>query len=120
MKFLALVASLLALTAAHAAPPAAEIESLLAYVRALEGATFIRNGAEHSAPEAASHLRMKWEKQRAKVRTAEDFITLCASKSSMSGERYQIRFNDGHLSYADDVLSAELTRRRKSAAEARP
>jgi hypothetical protein len=119
MKLLALFAFLLGVTALHASPPAAEIESLLTYVRGLEGCAFIRNGTEHSAPDAASHLRMKWEKQRAKVRTAEEFIALCASKSSMSGERYQIRFKDGRLAYADDVLGAELARLRNSAAEAR-
>jgi hypothetical protein len=29
------------------------------------------------------------------VKTAEDFIRLCGSKSSVSGKAYRIRFSDG-------------------------
>jgi len=33
----------------------------------------------------------------ARVRTAENFITCCATGSSMSGEKYRIRFADGRV-----------------------
>jgi hypothetical protein len=93
-----------------AAPPRAadEIEHLLKYVRQLEGATFIRNGDEHSCQEAESHLRLKWSRQTSSITSAERFIDLCATKSSLSGKRYQIRFSDGTVRNAADVLAKEL------------
>lgn len=99
--------------AVHAATPATrEIELLLAYVGGLDSATFIRNGGEHTAAEAQAHPRMKWEKQADQVKSAEDFIALCASRSSLSGARYEIRRKDGTKVYADDLLRAELARLR--------
>ena len=100
MKSLSVVFFLLAATACHAANPDKEIESLLHYLGALDGAVFIRNGSEHTAPEAEAHLRMKWEKQQDKIHSAEDFIVLCGTQSSMSGTPYEIRFKDGKVAGA--------------------
>ena len=61
----------------------------------LKGAKFVRNGTEYEAPAAASHLRLKLKAAGRKVKTAEDFIQYCASRSSISGEPYLIRFTDG-------------------------
>jgi hypothetical protein len=74
----------------------AKIQYLLASVEALEGAKFIRNGSEYDARAASSHLRLKLKMAGDKVRTAEDFIKLCASQSSMTGEPYLIRFSSGN------------------------
>ncbi|OPX99307.1 MAG: hypothetical protein A4E60_02826 [Syntrophorhabdus sp. PtaB.Bin047] len=74
---------------------AARIQYLIASVEALEGAKFIRNGSEHDARAAADHLRLKLKVAGNKVKTAEDFIKYCASRSSMTGEPYLIRFADG-------------------------
>jgi len=73
----------------------AKIQYLLASVEALEGAKFIRNGREYDARAASSHLRLKLKVAGNKVKTAEDFIKLCASKSSITGEPYLMRFADG-------------------------
>jgi hypothetical protein len=73
----------------------ARIEYLIASVEALEGAKFIRNGREYEARTASNHLRLKLRGVGDRVKTAGDFITLCASKSSMSGEPYLIRLADG-------------------------
>ena len=67
------------------------------------GATFIRNGDNHSSEEAAEHLSGKWRRARAflwfKTRqsefTPEQFITHIASKSSLSGKPYQIKLKNG-------------------------
>jgi hypothetical protein len=75
----------------------AKIQYLIASVEALQGTTFIRNGREHDASSASNHLRLKLKTMGDKVKTAEDFIDLCASKSSMSGEPYLIRFADGSI-----------------------
>lgn len=85
-----------------------KIEHLIASLRNMEGAVFIRNGSEHSAQEAAEHLKAKWEKHRSKIKTANDFIEHLATKSSMSGELYKIRFADGKTVPTAEVLNREL------------
>ena len=94
------------------------IEDLIAAVGQLKGATFIRNGSEHTAAEAAGHLRLKWKNAGSRVRTAEDFIRVCASASSMTGRAYRIRLADGREMDSADFLNAEL--RRFDAAKLRP
>jgi len=76
---------------------AAKIRYLIASVETLEGAKFIRNGSEYDARSAANHLRLKLKNAGDRVRTAEDFIKFCGSKSSMSGEPYLIRLTDGTI-----------------------
>lgn len=105
LKFLPLF--LLTAVAAVAAP-VDEIESLLHYIGGLQGATFIRNGSEYPASAAESHLRLKCSNQKKQVQTAEDFIRLCGTKSSMSGDPYLIRFADGHEEPAATVLTRQL------------
>ena len=73
----------------------AKIQYLIASVEALEGAKFIRNGSEYDARAASDHLRLKLKVAGKKVKTAEDFIKFCASKSSITGEPYLMRFADG-------------------------
>jgi len=72
-----------------------KINYLIASVESLQGATFIRNGREHDARTASNHLRLKLRTMGYRIQTAEDFIELCASKSSMTGEPYLIRLMDG-------------------------
>jgi len=87
-----------------------KIDRLIAFVGRLQGAMFIRNGAEHGPAEAAKHLQLKRDKAGDRVRSAEDFIRLCASHSYLSGEAYLIRFADGRTRTAEDVLREELAR----------
>ncbi|OPY83521.1 MAG: hypothetical protein A4E65_00488 [Syntrophorhabdus sp. PtaU1.Bin153] len=72
-----------------------KIRYLIDSIEALEGAKFIRNGREYDAQAASSHLRLKLKAAGARVRTAEDFIKFCASKSSITGKPYFIRFGEG-------------------------
>ncbi|MER2996137.1 DUF5329 family protein [Pontibacter populi] len=85
-----------------------KIDYLIDNIRGMKGATFIRNGSEHSCQEAADHLKAKWEKHGAKIKSAEDFITHLATKSSMSGEVYKIRFADGREEPTGEVLLKAL------------
>jgi type IV secretory pathway VirB10-like protein len=89
---------------------AQKIDRLIAHVASLEGAVFIRNGKEYGPAEAAKHLQYKREKAGDRVKTADDFIRLCASHSYLSGEAYLIRFKDGRTRTAEDVLREELAR----------
>ncbi|MDB6173435.1 MAG: hypothetical protein JWL59_2746 [Chthoniobacteraceae bacterium] len=84
------------------------IESLVKTLEGLKGAKFIRNGSEYGASEAGSHLRMKLAKAGDKVKTAEDFIQLCASQSYLSGKKYQIKMSDGKVVEAGAYLTARL------------
>ncbi len=99
-------------SAAEVASSQVEIEHLLAFVKNLENARFIRNGTEYSAAEAEKHLRAKWQKLRSKITTAEAFVEQCATRSSMSGEVYQIRLSDGTRRPAAELIFAELARLR--------
>jgi len=90
------------------AEPSDEIEPLLHYVGVLDGASFVRNGSAHTPKEAEAHLRLKWNNQKTQISSAEDFIRLCATKSSMSGKVYIIRFKDGHEEEAASVLAKQL------------
>lgn len=87
-----------------------KIDRLISFVRNLDGAVFIRNGSEHSPAEAANHMRQKREKHAKYARTAQDFIKNIASRSSFSGKPYYIRFKDGKLVPAEEVLLKELRR----------
>ena len=105
---LAFLLCLVAAAITSAATPMDEIEGLLAYIKGLDQATFIRNGTAYSPVQAEAHLRMKWNNTKAHVKTAEDFIELCASKSSMTGKSYLIRFADGRTVEAGVALKEQL------------
>jgi hypothetical protein len=85
-----------------------KIDFLLSSVENMMGAKFIRNGTEHDGKEAAAHLRMKLQKAGGKVRTADDFIRLCASKSFLSGKPYRIRSADGKTVNSDRYFREKL------------
>lgn len=85
-----------------------KIESLILSIQQLKNAIFIRNGSEYSAEKAAEHLRLKWKNAGARVKTAEDFIVYCATKSSVSGEKYKIRLADGQVVDSEVFLREKL------------
>jgi hypothetical protein len=85
-----------------------KIELLLARIKTLENVVFIRNGKEYSSNKAADHLRLKWKKAGRYVKTAEDFIELCGSRSSISGKPYQMRFPGGRLADSGVILKELL------------
>ncbi len=96
---------LLSLTAGNAygrdPQEAARIASLIQAVETLEGAKFVRNGQEHDARAAADHLRLKLRIAADRIETADDFIRICGSQSSRSGEKYRIRFADGTITNSE-------------------
>ena len=87
-----------------------KVEQLLQYISNLQGATFIRNGNKYSPEEAAQHLASKFRKHAKKIKTAHDFIDHLASRSSVSGEAYQIRMADGSVVETGKLLNSELER----------
>ena len=85
-----------------------KIDYLLTTIEKMEGAKFIRNGTEHNGKEAAAHLRLKLKKAGGKVQTADDFISLCASKSIISGKPYMVRSSDGETINAEQYFREKL------------
>jgi hypothetical protein len=98
---------------AHAGTPD-EIQHLLDYV-AGSGCAFVRNGVESDAAAAREHIRAKYEVAKSHVDSAEDFIRLAASRSSMTGEPYRVRCGDSQFLSAD-WLTEELRRYRAKTA----
>lgn len=85
-----------------------KIAYLIDSVATLQGATFIRNGTGYDATQAADHMRLKLRFAGSRVNTAEDFITYCATGSSMSGIKYTIRFQDGRVVDSAAFLLSKL------------
>lgn len=97
-----------------ATPQAAEeIRGLLDFVEH-SPCTFIRNGDEYPGPRARTHLEQKlnYLESKNRVKSAEDFIDLAATKSSMSGRAYEVRCA-GSVEPAGLWLHRELNRQRQ-------
>ena len=73
----------------------AEIDALIARVAQARQVVFIRNGSEHTAAEAAAHLRLKRRAAHAAFGSAEQFIDAVGTRSSLSGRAYRVRTADG-------------------------
>lgn len=85
-----------------------EINHLLAFIDA-SGCTFIRNGKSHDSREAGDHIRRKYGHIKNRVKNAEDFIQYAATKSSISGQPYQVICNGKKMATADWLIR-ELSR----------
>jgi len=70
----------------------AEINYLLGFIEG-SACEFSRNGSWYGAKKAAAHLRDKYEFLATgdRIQTAEDFIEEVATRSSLSGQPYQVR-----------------------------
>ena len=83
------------------------IQFLLKHV-ADSGLVFIRNSEKHAAVDAAEHMNSKYEYFRDKIKTPEDFIQRCASKSLMSGKPYLVVLENGEEVRTDAWLLRAL------------
>jgi glutathione S-transferase len=109
----ALVLAVILIGPLSAAPSTAEqarIDRLLEAVAQNQSARFIRNGSDYSGADAAYFLRRKLEAYGDRVQTVQDFIDRIASKSSTSGQLYQVRLGDGRVVPSAEFLRAELAR----------
>jgi hypothetical protein len=122
-KYLVPLAVLLGSTVALAEEPASaskEISHLLSHLSS-SGCKFYRNGTWHDSEAARAHLEKKYKYLLKKdmVKTAEDFIRLGATESSVSHEPYKVRCGEQEqLSQA--WLSAELIRYRQAESDEAP
>ncbi len=69
-----------------------EIQHLLQFIES-SGCEFERNGTVYDSKEARSHIERKYDYIKSRVDDAGDFIKYAATKSSMSGNKYQVTCN---------------------------
>lgn len=96
-----------AVLAARDAQLEATIEHLIGHV-ADSRLTFVRNFSDYSGGEASAHMRKKYEHFQDEIRTPEEFIELCASRSLVTGKDYLVVTADGHRITTRQWLGAEL------------
>lgn len=105
----------LPITAAAGTPDSARqdesIHYLMAYV-AQSPHTFVRNAKRYSGAEAAAHMHRKYQHFKDDIRTAEDFIERCASKSLLTGRTYTLVTAEGEQMPTAQWLMLELARHR--------
>lgn len=87
---------------------AQQVEYLIDTIAKLDGATFIRNDGEYTAANAAALMRFRWERDKGKLKTAEQFVEELATKSSTTGKPYVIRFKDGNEIKSGEYLLKKL------------
>lgn len=121
MRALLVAAALGALgsTTAQATTPApvrGEITALLARLES-SGCRFNRNGDWHAGGEARAHLLRKLDAIEGKttVASTERFIELAATRSSTSGQAYQVQCGQAAPQASADWLGAQLRQLRASA-----
>ena len=93
-----------------------EIAHLLEYVKMTE-CKYIRNGTSHNGTEAVSHIQKKYNYFQKDIDTAEDFIRLSATKSTMSGSKYYIKCPGSPKIESGVWLLQELDRYRKKSSK---
>ncbi len=116
LKSAPIMAGILFLTMALAAPLSAKplterqkIQALLNEIGKAKGMVFIRNGVEHKAARAKSHLAYKYSRTKSRIRTARHFIKYLGTKSSWTGIAYKVRLKNGKTMPSAVWLNARLT-----------
>jgi len=89
-----------------------EIAHLLEYVKTTE-CKYIRNGTYHDGVKAATHIKSKYDYFKNDIASAEDFIRLSATKSTMFGNKYYIKCSGSPKIESRVWLLQELERYRK-------
>ncbi|MBB5866342.1 YfeK family protein [Xanthomonas sp. 3058] len=81
---------------------------------------FSRNGAWYAAAKASEHLQRKYDylQKKGLVTSTESFIELAATKSSMSGNPYQVRCGTGAAVASQAWFTGKLRELRQSPANA--
>lgn len=104
---LALFTALVFSSAAAESAVDQKINELIAVVEKSD-CTFIRNGSNHNGKDAAAHMRRKYNHFKKEIKSPEDFIEKCASKSELSGKPYLVKTPDGKTVRCDAWLTAKL------------
>jgi len=110
LLLLALAAPFAAL-AAPAPKVTQDVDHLLGYI-ARSGCNFYRNGSWSDATIAEAHVRTKFDylARQDEIASVADFIEKAASKSSITGQPYQVKCPGSAPVLASNWLSEELAR----------
>lgn len=121
---LCLVLALALAPAARATPPASAQTEINYLLRSIDSSAceFFRNGSWYDAQQGAAHLRDKYEILATgdRIQTAEDFIEQAATKSSLSGQPYQVRCGGDKAVTTNEWLRDLLARYRAHTALSAP
>ena len=106
---LSIVLLLITSGASSDVPPeqAAEVEHLINYL-ADSDCRMVRNGKSHSAKDGAKHMQRKYKYFRDEISSTEEFIKYSATKSTMSGQYYEVLCVDQEPELSRDWLLREL------------
>lgn len=89
-----------------------EIQHLLTYIKATP-CDYERNGSTYKGSEAVVHVQRKYDYFKDKIKTAEDFVRLCATKSELTGQTYQVQCPNEAKQTSATWLLTELQKFRK-------
>ena len=90
-----------------------EVNHLLDFVKN-SGCIINRNGSDHPAEKAVSHIEMKYDYFRDDIKSSEEFIEYSATKSTMSGKYYTVTCPGMKAIKTQDWLLAELKKYRSN------
>ncbi len=82
----------------------AQVNALMQVITS-SGCTFIRNGKTHDAAASIKHINRKYDHFRDEITNIDEFIERTATKSLMSGKRYQVQCGE------ERYLSSEWLKR---------
>lgn len=93
-----------------------EINHLIKYISD-SGCTFIRNGNAYSSAEAVEHIKKKYAYFKADIDSAEKFIDLSATQSTLTGKKYTIKCPGKDVVESREWLLEELQALRSRASK---
>jgi len=91
-----------------------EIEHLLNFVSE-SGCSFIRNGTQHTPTEAVEHIDKKYQYFKDRIDSAEKFIELSATQSTITKKKYTIKCPGKEMVESQRWLLEELKNFRNKA-----
>jgi len=102
--------SLLLTSTAFADVPARQVDEVNHLLKFVKNSKCVinRNGTDHPAKKAVNHIESKYDHFRGEIETTEDFITLSATKSTLSGKYYTVLCPGEKVINTRDWLLAEL------------
>lgn len=92
-----------------------EVQHLIDFL-SHSGCRMERNGKLYDSEAAVRHMVRKYNYYRDRIQTTEDFITLAATRSLLSGRSYRVLCDGKESRLMADWLKDELGRYRKSQA----
>ncbi len=107
LSLVMLAAMVLPARAARNSLPAADkalINQMLDKIAQRKDLKFVRLDKIYSASTAVSYLRFKWDMNKSRVHSVQDFINLQATGGAHGEVTYYVQYPDGHRRPAKDVM----------------